>query len=76
MDELRQMLVVQEFIRITNNWMKKIFGYLGYDKRSSTIVARHSFSTHMLHSGPSKELIQESLGYLNIRTTENYLASF
>jgi site-specific recombinase XerD len=76
MDEVEQMTAVQYFIRITNNWMKKIFIRLGYDKRSSTIVARHSFSTHMLHSGAPKELIQESLGHLNIKTTENYLDSF
>ncbi|WP_164974143.1 tyrosine-type recombinase/integrase [Filimonas effusa] len=49
---------------------------MGYDKRSSTIVTRHSFSTHILHSGAPKELIQESLGHLNIKTTENYLDSF
>lgn len=76
MDDLTQMIKLQEFVRITNNWMKKIFERLGYDKKSTTMVARHSFSTHMLYSGASKELIQESLGHLNIKTTENYLDSF
>ncbi|SJZ85771.1 tyrosine-type recombinase/integrase [Sediminibacterium ginsengisoli] len=76
MNSLEQMTAIQYFVKATNYWMKDIFSNLGYNKKSTTVVARHSFSTHMLHNGASKELIQESLGHLNIKTTENYLGSF
>ncbi len=46
------------------------------DKKATTIVTRHSFSTIMKNSGASTEFIQEALGHTNKRTTENYLDSF
>jgi integrase/recombinase XerD len=76
MNPLQEMFAIQNFVRNTNDWMSRIFEALGFDSRSSTIVARHSYSTHMLYAGASKELIQESLGHQSMKTTENYLASF
>ena len=70
------MVTIQNLTKTTNKWMKNIFKELGYSANSSTIVARHSFSTHMLYEGATKELIQESLGHQNTKITENYLASF
>ncbi len=73
---LQQYHLVQNFVRLTNDWMKHILQQLGIDKKATTYVARHSFSTVLKRSGASTELIQEALGHSNLRTTENYLDSF
>jgi integrase/recombinase XerD len=39
-------------------------------------VARHTHATHLKRAGASTEFIQESLGHLNVNTTEYYLDSF
>ena len=49
---------------------------LGIDKKATTFVARHTFSTVMKRSGASTEYIQEALGHADTKTTENYLDSF
>ncbi len=59
-----------------NDWMRKIKTKLGIEKKVTTYVARHTFSTVLKRSGVSTEFIQESLGHTDIRTTENYLDSF
>jgi site-specific recombinase XerD len=46
------------------------------DKKGTTYVARHTFSTVLKRSGASTEYIQEALGHSDIKTTENYLDSF
>ncbi len=56
--------------------MEIIGAKLGIDKKLTTIVSRHSFSTVMKNSGASTEFIQEALGHTDKRTTENYLDSF
>jgi integrase/recombinase XerD len=56
--------------------MGKIRKKLGIEKKVTTYVARHTFSTVMKRSGASTEFIQEALGHTNIKTTENYLDSF
>lgn len=56
--------------------MRKIKTKLGIEKKVTTYVARHTFSTVLKRSGVSTEFIQESLGHTDIRTTENYLDSF
>lgn len=72
----RQYDLIQLFIRSINDWMLKICEKLGIDKKATTIVTRHSFSTIMKNSGASTEFIQEALGHTDKRTTENYLDSF
>lgn len=42
----------------------------------STYTARHSFATVLKRSGASIAYISESLGHTDLKTTENYLASF
>lgn len=42
----------------------------------STYTARHSFATVLKRSGASIAFISESLGHTDLKTTENYLASF
>ena len=73
---LRQYDLIQLFIRSINDWMAKICEKLCIDKKATTIVTRHSFSTIMKNSGASTEFIQEALGHTDKRTTENYLDSF
>jgi integrase/recombinase XerD len=58
------------------NWLVKIRKKLKIEKRLTTYVARHTFSTVLKRSGVSTEFIQESLGHTNIMTTEKYLDSF
>ena len=53
--------------------MKRILKKLEIDKKVTTYVARHTFSTVLKRSGASTEFIQEALGHSNIKTTENYL---
>jgi len=42
----------------------------------STYTARHSFATVLKRSGANISYISESLGHNDLKTTENYLASF
>ncbi len=73
---LRQVELIELFVQSINDWMKKIKTKLAIEKRVTTYVARHTFSTILKRSGVSTEVIQESLGHTNIRTTESYLDSF
>ncbi len=49
---------------------------LKIEKKITTIVSRHSFSTQLKRSGATTEYIQEALGHTDKKTTENYLDSF
>lgn len=73
---LRQYELIQNFVGFINDWMKRIFKNLGINKKATTYVARHTFSTVMKRSGASTEFIQEALGHSDLKTTENYLDSF
>lgn len=73
---LRQIELIELFVQSLNDWMFKIRKKLGIEKKVTTYVARHTFSTVMKRSGISTEFIREALGHTNIRTTENYLDSF
>lgn len=73
---LRQYELIQNFVGVINDWMKRILQNLGIDKKATTYVARHTFSTVLKKSGASTEFIQEALGHTDLKTTENYLGSF
>lgn len=73
---LRQYELIQNFVGVINNWMKRILNNLNINKRATTYVARHTFSTVLKRSGVSTEFIQEALGHTDLKTTENYLDSF
>jgi integrase/recombinase XerD len=73
---LRQYELIQNFVGFINDWMKRIFKNLGIDKKATTYVARHTFSTVLKRSGASTVFIQEALGHTDLKTTENYLDSF
>lgn len=64
------------FVCFINSWMKEILKKLGVNKKATTYVARHSFSTIIKRSGASTEYIQEALGHADMKTTESYLGSF
>ncbi len=73
---LERHLAVGSFIQFINNRMARIKIELQIEKKLTTIVSRHSFSTQMKRSGASTEFIQEALGHSDKKTTENYLDSF
>jgi integrase/recombinase XerD len=73
---LRKYQLVQQFVSFVNKYMREIAKRLDIDKRATTYVARHTFSTVLKRSGASTEYIQEALGHVDVRTTENYLDSF
>lgn len=62
--------------RVINEAMAEITSELNIEKKITTIVTRHSFSTQLKRAGVSTEYIQEALGHTNKKTTENYLDSF
>ncbi|MBB1286807.1 site-specific integrase [Flavisolibacter sp. BT320] len=62
--------------RVINEAMAEIASELNIDKKITTIVTRHSFSTQLKRAGVSTEYIQEALGHTDKKTTENYLDSF
>lgn len=67
--------IIQNVVRLTNKKMAKISKDLNYDI-ISTYTARHSYATVLKRSGANIAFISESLGHTDLRTTENYLASF
>lgn len=73
---LRQYELLGLFIRSVNDWMAKIRMKLGIERKITTYVARHTFSTVLKRAGVSTEYIQEALGHTSMQTTENYLDSF
>jgi integrase len=76
LNPLEQFDMVNSLRKLINSVMAQISNDLGIDKKVTTIVTRHSFSTQLKRSGVSTEYIQEALGHTNKKTTENYLDSF
>lgn len=72
---LEQKHKTQYLTRTINKRMEEIGKALGID-HISTYTARHSFATVLKRSGANIAYISESLGHQNLKTTENYLASF
>lgn len=73
---LRQYTLIQNVVSVINDCMQSILDDLKINKKATTYVARHTFSTILKKSGATTEHIQEALGHSNKRTTENYLDSF
>jgi integrase len=72
----RERELIQLQTRLINDHIKKIAADLGIKTNVTTYVARHSFATVLKRSGASVEFISEALGHSNLKTTQNYLASF
>jgi integrase/recombinase XerD len=71
-----QYKAIQQFIKTTNNYLKRISIELNFDFNLTTYFARHSYATKMRNSGVSVSFISNSLGHSSIATTENYLGKF
>lgn len=67
---------IANFIRYINQHIKRLAFNNNLSRDISTYWARHSFSTMALNSGANIELISESLGHSDIRTTKAYLNGF
>jgi site-specific recombinase XerD len=75
MSLLTQRKVIQQFIKTTNKWINRIAKNVGITKNITTYVARHTFSYIMLNNGTSIELVSNSPGHSDIKTTHNYASS-
>jgi integrase/recombinase XerD len=67
--------ITKQLIKLINTHLKKIAGNIGIN-HISTYTARHSFATVLKRSGVNIAEISEALGHSDLKTTENYLASF
>ena len=74
-DAMRRKLKTQYLTRAINKRMSTIGAALGIGN-ISTYTARHSFATVLKRAGANIAYISESLGHNDLKTTENYLASF
>jgi len=72
---LREKAIINDIIRRCNRQMKQIGEAVGIEG-ISTYTARHSYATVLKRSGANIAYISESLGHSDLKTTENYLASF
>ena len=68
-------LIAKNIIAHTNDRLERIGKTLNIGKLS-TYTARHSYATVLKRSGANIAYISESLGHSDLKTTENYLASF
>ena len=74
-DAMRRKCKTMYFTRAINKRMKEVGEQLGIGN-ISTYTARHSFATVLKRAGANIAYISESLGHQDLKTTENYLASF
>ncbi|CAN5666469.1 site-specific integrase [soil metagenome] len=72
----RERVLIQQFTKMVNKYINRIALEVGIQRHVTTYYARHSFATVLLRNGTGTELISESLGHSNIKTTTNYLDSF
>ena len=74
-DAMRRKMKTLYITRAINKRMKEVGEQLGIGN-ISTYTARHSFATVLKRAGTNIAYISESLGHQDLKTTENYLASF
>ncbi|MDH6310733.1 integrase/recombinase XerD [Dysgonomonas sp. PFB1-18] len=72
---LEQKRKIQDVTHRINKRLKKIGEAIGISGLS-TYTARHSYASVLKRSGANIAYISESLGHSDLKTTENYLASF
>ena len=72
----REIERINTVIQQTNKHMKRIGEALEIPHKITTYTARHSYATVLKRSGANIAFISESLGHSDLKTTENYLASF
>jgi integrase/recombinase XerD len=76
MNAQEQDRAVKNFTRFINQHIKKLAKTAKLPEEISTYYARHSFATNAIRNGASMEMIQESLGHSNLKTTLNYWGGF
>jgi site-specific recombinase XerD len=67
---------VKNFTRFINQHIKNLSKAAGLTEEISTYWARHSFATNAIRNGASLEMIKESLGHNDLKTTLNYWGGF
>ncbi|MDP4289749.1 MAG: site-specific integrase [Bacteroidota bacterium] len=71
-----EIAAIAQFIKTTNKYLKHITDSLEWSNKVTTYFARHSYATRLKRAGVPIAYISDSLGHVNIATTENYLSSF
>jgi integrase len=72
---IQEKKTVKDVTKRTNKRLK-IIGKAVFVEGLTTYTARHSYATVLKRSGANIAFISESLGHSDLKTTENYLASF
>jgi len=72
----KQLRQVKNFTRFVNQHLKRLAKSLELPPDISTYWARHSFATNAVNMGASMELVSESLGHRDLKTTQTYFAGF
>lgn len=70
---------IKERRKLCNKKLKELAKLLEFPPtllNITTYYSRHSYATIMLHNGASVELISQSLGHKDIKTTQIYLSEF
>ena len=75
-DPARAFLEVKNGLNYFNKALKTISKDLKLETTLSSYTARHTYATGLKMKGLSIEVIKESLGHTDIKTTETYLKSF
>jgi len=72
---MQEKKIILDVTKRTNKRLKVIGSAVGIEGLT-TYSARHSYATVLKRSGANIAFISESLGHNDLKTTENYLASF
>ncbi|WP_396168729.1 phage integrase SAM-like domain-containing protein [Flavobacterium sp.] len=76
-DSIRAKRIIQQCIKTTNKYLKKLSAECGLLNSIQTYTSRHSFATIAKRMGYSNELVAESLGHeYGNKITNIYLDSF
>ena len=76
-DSLRAKRLIQQWIKTTNKYLKRLSAECGLLNSTQTYSSRHGFATIAKRMGYSNEIIAESLGHqYGNKITNIYLDSF
>lgn len=67
---------VMQFVKMTNEYMKRIANKVEVKKKVTCYTARFQFTKAMIEAGVSLEYIRQCLGHKNATTTMRYIGSF
>lgn len=75
-DPKRARAKIQQFTKLTSDWMKPMGESLKFPIKLTTYVARHSFATMVIRSGAPIAFASQTPGHSNILTTQRYFGGF